>query len=1306
MPSQSAHNALIEDDNYTNYMVSGECDHSGQNLEISAKGTVNGVPSIKSTQTQCNSERKWQVTFNFQGLPEGPLVLKVHDQGNPDVTGGQKPVRKSLTPQLSSSDRSEVSILGGEFLTFHGQNFDLGSQIYVDGVPCTLTEYVDSSTLKCLTPFAAAGTPLISVVKSDGKRAENNGSLITAAYQTQSGRAQFGHVIFDAFTYSSDTLFLGARRTQRLATDLSFFAPISEKSGGLLKPIQTVPKFVGPVRTIIESSDGGYFVGGSFTSINGKDRKYLAKLNSDLSLDESWNPPSPTGGVSQLAISGNELFIAGDFRGFGETTRSSLALWNKANGTANATVRVTEGNVFAIEKDGLGGYYIGGDFSKINDVSANGLAHILPNGNLDTNFIPPKPDRVIRVIRKDGNSLYIGGEFFRLTDNSLASPVTYALQGLAKLSATTGQIDTTWIANIVSPPSSGMRIDDLVIDSTKVYFCGEFESVKTTPSLIASTRYNCAAVDKTSAAIRGWAPSTFGQRPYYTKLFDLEAIGLGNLILMVGIYTQINGVDRTGLAYFDKSSGLLVSPTFNPNFIWTNTMNSIDRIHAATIVGQTLYLGGSFSAVNGSVRRGFAAFDLTTGTLTEWNPGIWISGQSLIDFASDGNRIYTATVSLESLGSFSQIVRIDLISGAEIEPIATNLLVSLNTQYSEFDFWGVAPKIPIIADGNGIAVGGYHSEIINGIIRPNLASIDLSTMQVTAFSPASNGDTHYIQVYGNHLFVTGYFSRIGGSLRSQFAVFDLPSHQLNAFQMDLRGLNDTPLNSPVSGLSVFEDKIYFGHSQLRSVNGSPKNAFAVVRFPSGMVESLEIDVDGTVLTTLIHKNKLYLGGAFSQVNGQNRSDFAAINLGTGTLDPLAPAIQGGTYTNINQIVVSGDSIYLSGNFSAIDNQPINSLAQFNLSSSTLTRWWSPLRPLDYGTPISALLPYRNGLLVGGNFTYSTMDPQLIYALNIADGSFRSQSKSPIFEPEHASITALAFDPPSTLYIGGRFSSINGVQRNGLAAFDTSTNSVLEWNPNPMRTLTQGGIINKLLVLGNDVIIGGTFTSIGGQTLSNLAALDKGTGLAKSWSPNPDGAVEDLMVNSQKLMVQGQFNLIGGRSLRNIAFFPLSLPNSPNTTDIYTTSSINVHNAVMNENHLVLGRWSTEIIPTNDRLYITSHNINTGALLPIDYNVSGAVLLQSMVRSLAINGDNLFFTIDGATGYGKTNFTPISQPAWGGFGMLNVITGAPIGDPTLFANKEVSLVANTPNAVFVFYNSWTDHNDTRFEILNPLTGMAK
>src|SRR3989442_965918 len=68
-----------------------------------------------------------------------------------------------------------------------------------------------------------------------------------------------------------------------------------------------------------------------------------------------------------------------------------------------------------------------------------------------------------------------------------------------------------------------------------------------------------------------------------------------------------------------------------------------------------------------------------------------------------------------------------------------------------------------------------------------------------------------------------------------------------------------------------------------------------------------------------------------------------------------------------------------------------------------------------------------------------------------------------------------------------------------------------------------------------ILVGGVFTSMGGQTRNNIARLDAATGAADSFDPNANNQVDSIAVQADgKILAGGLFTSIGGQTRNRIA----------------------------------------------------------------------------------------------------------------------------------------------------------------------------
>jgi PKD repeat protein len=123
------------------------------------------------------------------------------------------------------------------------------------------------------------------------------------------------------------------------------------------------------------------------------------------------------------------------------------------------------------------------------------------------------------------------------------------------------------------------------------------------------------------------------------------------------------------------------------------------------------------------------------------------------------------------------------------------------------------------------------------------------------------------------------------------------------------------------------------------------------------------------------------------------------------------------------------------------------------------------------------------------------------------------------------VRALAASPDgSTLYIGGSFTTVNGVTRNRVAALDPTTGALKAWNPDANYT------VKALAATSSTVFFGGSFTAVANTTRTRAAAVSASTGALTSWRPSiTDQSVAAMVLNgdASKIAIGGFFDTING-----------------------------------------------------------------------------------------------------------------------------------------------------------------------------------
>ena len=177
----------------------------------------------------------------------------------------------------------------------------------------------------------------------------------------------------------------------------------------------------GLVYSVAVQPDGKILIGGEFTRYDGYDRNRIARVNTDGSLDTSFNPGSGANGdVGRNSIAvqpDGKILIAGAFTSYNGTLRNRITRLN-SDGSLDATFSPGVGasntvSGLALQVDGK--VIIGGDFTAFNQVARNRLARLNSDGSLDTAFDPGEGanQNVGPIAVQTDGKIVIGGDFTR-----------------------------------------------------------------------------------------------------------------------------------------------------------------------------------------------------------------------------------------------------------------------------------------------------------------------------------------------------------------------------------------------------------------------------------------------------------------------------------------------------------------------------------------------------------------------------------------------------------------------------------------------------------------------------------------------------------------------------------------------------------------------------------------------------------------------------------------------------------------------------------------------------------------------------
>jgi uncharacterized delta-60 repeat protein len=184
-------------------------------------------------------------------------------------------------------------------------------------------------------------------------------------------------------------------------------------------------------------------------------------------------------------------------------------------------------------------------------------------------------------------------------------------------------------------------------------------------------------------------------------------------------------------------------------------------------------------------------------------------------------------------------------------------------------------------------------------------------------------------------------------------------------------------------------------------------------------------------------------------------------------------------------------------------------------------------------PVVTLAVQPDGkILTGGTFSTANGTPRSDIARFNPDGT-NDLSFNPGAGVAGGSnvVSALARQADGKVLLGGDFTSVNGVGRNGIARLNADGSFDDSFNPG-LGTTAQ---INEIVVQPDGkILVGGAFTAFNGIAHNRLARLNLDGSLDAGFNPNMGSTVNALALQPDgKILVGGQFTTVNGVGLNRI-----------------------------------------------------------------------------------------------------------------------------------------------------------------------------
>ena len=226
---------------------------------------------------------------------------------------------------------------------------------------------------------------------------------------------------------------------------------------------------------------------------------------------------------------------------------------------------------------------------------------------------------------------------------------------------------------------------------------------------------------------------------------------------------------------------------------------------------------------------------------------------------------------------------------------------------------------------------------------------------------------------------------------------------------------------------------------------------------------------------------------------------------SGTWSSLGTGSSNGVLGGVLALAVVGNEVYVGGAFTQAGGVSANFVARFNTQTNT----WSSLgtgSSNGVNDVVFALAVVGNEVVVGGDFTSAGgVSANRVARFNTQTNTWSALgtgSSNGVSGDSLPAVGALAV-VGNEVVVGGIFTSAGGVSANYVARFNTQTNT---WST--LGTGSQNGVsfgsslatVNALAVSGNEVYVGGRFISAGGVSAIGVARWNSGTSRVEQLSP--------------------------------------------------------------------------------------------------------------------------------------------------------------------------------------------------------------
>ncbi|MBI3239076.1 MAG: T9SS type A sorting domain-containing protein [Flavobacteriia bacterium] len=709
--------------------------------------------------------------------------------------------------------------------------------------------------------------------------------------------------------------------------------------------------------------DGKYLIGGGFKKYNNAACEGIRRINHDGSLDPTWNvggtgaTNSSYGAVYDIAVQPDgKIIIVGDFTKYNGVTKNRIARLN-TDGTLDVTFNPGTGlnnlvGTIVLLPDGK--MLVGGSFTTVNGLACAGIARLNSDGTRDVSFNSggigvtssgsSYSTEVGAILLLADGRIYIGGAFSGYNGQSrIRSAILNA----------DGSLDPGFLTSPAPGGGANAGASDFVHDAAqqpdgKLVIVGKFTHYGGT-SRNAIVRVNLdGSLDMT------FNPSILSSVGFNNSVYEVNVLSDGD-ILCGGAPTSYSGTPISKVARLNSDGTLDLG--FNTGSGFGSQISS--TISVSGVMPQPdgkILVGGYFQLYNGVFYQNLVRLNANGELDTTFNPGSGFNGGAVNTVVElvDGKLLVG--------GEFNRF------NGEQVAIfVKLNADGTLDETFPQAIFGSSIKSMKkVIVQPNGkILVAGSFSTV-NGSPRDCIARLNPDGTLDSGFNPNLTSDTIHAMVLqpDGKILIGGRFSSVNGVSRVNLARLNADGTLDATFVVGsgfLNAVRSLALQSD-GKVVVGGDFTYYAGNLINRIlrltsSGALDATFDVGNGCNNAVNSIVIQPDGKIL----------IGGKFGVYKSTLTPRIARI-LPNGNPDPSF-SVGSGFNSTVSEICLKGDGkMFVGGTFATFNGASQKGIVCLNQGGSLNTSYQFGTG-VSTNTDVRSIIELSNGrLLIAGDFT--------------------------------------------------------------------------------------------------------------------------------------------------------------------------------------------------------------------------------------------------------------------------------------------------------------------------------------------------